>query len=111
MGAYFGVANLDRKYGFGVFGGRQVALGFLHKKCQGARLRFSHRPLMHQNCKFNFSDQVKNNMFWVLGSGTAQLTGFDGLWFRHKKRMHLANFHHQIHRHYFEVNHGTLDVP
>ena len=66
---------------------------------------------MHQNCKFNFSDQVKNNMFWALGSGTAQLTGFDGLWFRHKKRMHFVNFHHQIHRHYFEVNHGTLDVP
>lgn len=50
-------------------------------------------------------------MFWALGSGTAQLTGFDGLWFRHKKRMHLVNFHHQIHHHYFEVNHGTLDVP
>ena len=50
-------------------------------------------------------------MFWALGSGTAQLTGFDGLWFRHKKRMHFVNFHHQIHRHYFEVNHSTLDVP
>jgi lathosterol oxidase len=84
---------------------------FYIKKGQGARLRFSHRPLMRQNCKFNFSDQVKNNMFWALGSGTAQLTGFDGLWFRHKKRMHLVNFHHQIHHHYFEVNHGTLDVP
>ena len=28
MGANFGVANMDRKYGFGVFGGRRVALGF-----------------------------------------------------------------------------------
>lgn len=66
---------------------------------------------MRQNCKFNFSDQVKSNMFWALGSGTAQLTGFNGLWFYHKKRMHLVNFHHQIHHRYFEVNYGTLDVP
>ena len=34
MGAYFGVANLDRKYGFGVFGGRQVALGFYIKNAK-----------------------------------------------------------------------------
>jgi hypothetical protein len=31
---------------------------------------------MRQNRKFNFNDQVKDNMFWTLSSGVAQLTGF-----------------------------------
>jgi Delta7-sterol 5-desaturase len=31
---------------------------------------------MRQNRKFNFNDQVKDNMFWALSSGVAQLTGF-----------------------------------
>ena len=31
---------------------------------------------MRQNRKFNFNDQVKDNMFWTLSSGLAQLTGF-----------------------------------
>ena len=38
-------------------------------------------------------------------------TGFEGVWFRNKKRVHLGNFHHQIHHRYFEVNYGNLDVP
>ncbi len=38
-------------------------------------------------------------------------TGFEGLIFRNKKRLHLGNFHHQIHHRYFEVNYGNLDVP
>ena len=38
-------------------------------------------------------------------------TGFEGLLFKNKKRLHLGNFHHQIHHRYFECNYGTLDVP
>ena len=38
-------------------------------------------------------------------------TGFEGLWFRNAKRVHLGMFHHQIHHRYFEVNYGNLDVP
>jgi len=38
-------------------------------------------------------------------------TGFEGVLFRNKKRLHLGNFHHQIHHRYFECNYGNLDVP
>ena len=38
-------------------------------------------------------------------------TGFEGLLFRNRKRLHLGNFHHQIHHRYFECNYGNLDVP
>ena len=38
-------------------------------------------------------------------------TGFEGVLFRNRKRLHLGNFHHQIHHRYFECNYGNLDVP
>lgn len=49
-------------------------------------------------------------MFYALLAVTTH-TGFEGLWFRNKKRVHLGMFHHQIHHRYFEVNYGNLDVP
>ena len=49
-------------------------------------------------------------MFYALFAITTH-TGFEGLWFRGKKRMQLGTFHHQIHHRYFEVNYGNLDVP
>ncbi|MDU8927720.1 sterol desaturase family protein [Alisedimentitalea sp. MJ-SS2] len=49
-------------------------------------------------------------MFYALTAITTH-TGFEGLWFLGKKRMHLGMFHHQIHHRYFEVNYGNLDVP
>lgn len=49
---------------------------FYLKVGQGKELRFSHRELMTNNRKFDFSDQVKDNMFWSLGSGVAQLTAY-----------------------------------
>lgn len=49
-------------------------------------------------------------MFYALLAVTSH-TGFEGLWFRNKKRVHLGMFHHQIHHRYFEVNYGNLDVP
>jgi sterol desaturase/sphingolipid hydroxylase (fatty acid hydroxylase superfamily) len=49
-------------------------------------------------------------MFYALYAVTTH-TGFEGLWFRNKKRVHLGMFHHQIHHRYFEVNYGNLDVP
>ena len=38
-------------------------------------------------------------------------TGFEGVFFRNRKRLHLGNFHHQLHHRYFECNYGNLDVP
>lgn len=38
-------------------------------------------------------------------------TGFEGIWAAGRKRIHLGNFHHQLHHRYFEVNYGTLEVP
>ncbi|WP_375279654.1 sterol desaturase family protein [Pseudooctadecabacter sp.] len=49
-------------------------------------------------------------MFYGLLAITTH-TGFEGVLFRNKKRMHLGNFHHQIHHRYFECNYGNLDVP
>ena len=37
--------------------------------------------------------------------------GFEGLWLKGKKRLHLGNFHHQMHHRFFEVNYGTLEIP
>jgi sterol desaturase/sphingolipid hydroxylase (fatty acid hydroxylase superfamily) len=49
-------------------------------------------------------------MFYGLLAITSH-TGFEGVFFRNKKRLHLGNFHHQIHHRYFECNYGNLDVP
>ncbi len=49
-------------------------------------------------------------MFYALLAVTTH-TGFEGLWFRNRKRLHLGMFHHQIHHRYFECNYGNLDVP
>ena len=49
-------------------------------------------------------------MFYGLLAITSH-TGFEGVLFRNKKRLHLGNFHHQIRHRYFECNYGNLDVP
>ncbi len=49
-------------------------------------------------------------MFYALTAVTTH-TGFEGLWFRNRKRLHLGMFHHQLHHRYFECNYGNLDVP
>ena len=49
-------------------------------------------------------------MFYGLYAITTH-TGFEGVFLRNRKRLHLGNFHHQIHHRYFECNYGTLDVP
>ena len=49
-------------------------------------------------------------MFYALLAVTSH-TGFEGLRIGNKKRVHLGNFHHQLHHRYFEVNYGNLDVP
>lgn len=38
-------------------------------------------------------------------------TGFEGFWAKGQKKLHLGNFHHQMHHRFFEVNYGTLEVP
>lgn len=49
-------------------------------------------------------------MFFGLYAITTH-SGFEGLWRRDRKLVHLGNFHHQLHHRYFEVNYGTLEVP
>ena len=49
---------------------------FYMRKFQGKTLKFDHRDQTKSNRNFTFSDQVKDNMFWSLTSGVAQLTGF-----------------------------------
>ncbi|MEP5728598.1 MAG: sterol desaturase family protein [Sulfitobacter sp.] len=49
-------------------------------------------------------------MYYAIYAVTTH-TGFEGLWYRQSKRVHLGMFHHQIHHRYFEVNYGSLDVP
>ena len=49
-------------------------------------------------------------MFYGLLAITTH-TGFEGVLFKNKKRLHLGNFHHQLHHRYFECNYGNLDVP
>ncbi len=49
-------------------------------------------------------------MFYGLYAITTH-TGFEGIWAGGRKRLHLGNFHHQMHHRYFEVNYGTLEVP
>lgn len=38
-------------------------------------------------------------------------TGFEGFFSGQRKRVHLGNFHHQMHHRFFEVNYGTMEVP
>jgi sterol desaturase/sphingolipid hydroxylase (fatty acid hydroxylase superfamily) len=49
-------------------------------------------------------------MFYALYAITTH-TGFEGIWAAGRKRLHLGNFHHQMHHRYFEVNYGTLEIP
>lgn len=49
-------------------------------------------------------------MFYALYAVTTH-TGFEGIWAAGRKRLHLGNFHHQMHHRYFEVNYGTLEIP
>lgn len=49
-------------------------------------------------------------MFYGLLAVTTH-TGFEGIVSGNKKRLHLGNFHHQMHHRYFECNYGTLEVP
>jgi len=51
-------------------------LYFITYRKQGKRLKFDPRDQGRNNRLWNFSDQVKDNMFWSLGSGVVQLTGF-----------------------------------
>ena len=38
-------------------------------------------------------------------------SGFDGLYARGKKRVHLGVFFHQLHHKHFKCNYGTVDMP
>lgn len=49
---------------------------FYIRKGQGKRLKFDHRDQAKGNALWTFRNQVHDNMFWSLGSGVLQLTGF-----------------------------------
>ncbi len=49
---------------------------FYMRKGQGKALKFDHRDQSRNNRSFLYADQVKDNMFWSLTSGVAQLTAF-----------------------------------
>lgn len=49
---------------------------FYMRKGQGKTLKFDGRDQAKANRAFLFADQVKDNMFWSLASGVAQLTAF-----------------------------------
>ncbi|MEP4194526.1 MAG: sterol desaturase family protein [Aliishimia sp.] len=53
---------------------------------------------------------ITHLMFYALYAVTTH-TGFEGVWRTGRKRLHLGNFHHQMHHRYFECNYGTLEVP
>lgn len=48
-------------------------------KGQGKTLKFDRRDPARGNALWNFRHQVRDNMFWSLGSGVAQLTAFQVL--------------------------------
>jgi len=54
-------------------------LYFITYRKQGKRLKFDPRDQGKNNKLWDFSDQVKDNIFWSLGSGVLQLTGFQTL--------------------------------
>lgn len=55
-------------------------LYFYHYKKQGNKLRFDDRDVRAKN-NFTFKSQVKDNMFWSLGSGVAFWTAYEVLMF------------------------------
>ena len=52
---------------------------FYMRKGQGNTLKFDKRPQAKNNKLWDFSDQVKDNVFWSLGSGVLQLTAFQSV--------------------------------
>jgi len=52
---------------------------FYMRHAQNKTLKFDHRDQTRNNRNFLFSDQVKDNMFWSLGSGVFQLTVFQSI--------------------------------
>ncbi|MEO0342754.1 MAG: sterol desaturase family protein [Pseudomonadota bacterium] len=63
---------------------------------------------------FAFASHPVHVIFHLMFYGLLAITthtGFEGVLFRNKKRLHLGNFHHQLHHRYFECNYGNLDVP
>ncbi len=51
------------------------------------------------------------HMFHQALTAATSHTGFEGLLVKDKNRLHLGNFHHQMHHRYFECNYGNLEVP
>ena len=56
-------------------------LWFYTFTAQGQRLKYDPRPLMKNGKQFTFGGQVRDNMFWTLGSGVTVWTGYEVLTF------------------------------
>jgi lathosterol oxidase len=82
-------AEIDLLWIFKIFG-RNFLLIFLVAgafhlyfyvfKVQGNQLKFEKRDLQKNNKKFFMNDQVKDNMFWTLGSGVVIWTAYEVLY-------------------------------
>ena len=46
---------------------------------QGARLKYDPRPLVGRGRVYSFGSQLRDNVFWTLGSGVATWTAFEAL--------------------------------
>lgn len=64
---------------FAVAGG--LHLYFYTFTKQGKRLKYDARPLMKNGKQFTLGGQIRDNMFWTLGSGVAVWTAYEALLF------------------------------
>lgn len=69
-------------------------LWFYRYSVQGRALKFDPRPLMKNGKQFTLGGQVRDNMFWTLGSGVFIWTAFEALlfWMLANGHMRLITF-------------------
>jgi len=54
---------------------------------------------------------IINHLQYSALTAATSHTGFDALQVKGRPRLHLGNFHHQMHHRYFECNYGSPAVP
>lgn len=61
--------------------GGALHLWFYTFSAQGKRLKYDPRPLMVRGRQFTLGGQIRDNMFWTLGTGVLVWTGFEAILF------------------------------
>lgn len=51
------------------------------------------------------------HMYWLTLAAATSHAGFDGILVKHRNRLALGFFHHQLHHRYFECNYGNGEFP